>query len=148
MQNQSTSITGIVNDMFISQTSTCYGLRSLSGGWTYWCTMWYTRTVFVYCNWVDTRWQQYSTHLHTNSTQNNTIIQNTQNITYITTRILKHYNKNNLHSWTEAYITHNKSIQNTQLYRLIWEVRAVPRLCELYPGICLTTEEKLRKNLC
>jgi rhamnose utilization protein RhaD (predicted bifunctional aldolase and dehydrogenase) len=28
-----------------------------------------------------------------------------------------------------------------------WEVRAVPRLCELYPGICLTTEEKARKNL-
>jgi hypothetical protein len=22
------------------------------------------------CNWTDTRWQQYSTHLHTNSTQN------------------------------------------------------------------------------
>jgi hypothetical protein len=30
------------------------------------------------CNWVDTRWQQYSTHLHTNSTQN------TENGTYIT----------------------------------------------------------------
>jgi hypothetical protein len=29
--------------------------------------------IFVNCNWVDTRWQQYSTHLHTNSTQNNTI---------------------------------------------------------------------------
>jgi hypothetical protein len=27
------------------------------------------------------------------------------------------------------------------------EVRAVPRLCELYPDICLTTEEKARKNL-
>jgi len=26
-------------------------------------------------------------------------------------------------------------------------VRAVPRLCELYPGICLTTEEKARENL-
>jgi hypothetical protein len=26
-------------------------------------------------------------------------------------------------------------------------VRAVPRLCELYPGICLTTEEKTWKNL-
>jgi hypothetical protein len=26
-------------------------------------------------------------------------------------------------------------------------VRAVPRLCEFYPGICLTTEEKIRKNL-
>jgi hypothetical protein len=25
-------------------------------------------------------------------------------------------------------------------------VRAVPRLCELYPGICLTTEEKARKT--
>jgi hypothetical protein len=28
-----------------------------------------------------------------------------------------------------------------------WEVRAVPRLCELYPGICLATEKKARKNL-
>jgi hypothetical protein len=28
----------------------------------------------------------------------------------------------------------------------IWEVRAVPRLCELYPGICLTTEEKHGKT--
>jgi len=26
-------------------------------------------------------------------------------------------------------------------------VRAVPRLCELYTGICLTAEEKARKNL-
>jgi hypothetical protein len=28
-----------------------------------------------------------------------------------------------------------------------WEVRAVSRLCELYPGICLTTEEEARQNL-
>jgi hypothetical protein len=27
------------------------------------------------------------------------------------------------------------------------EVRAVYRLCELFPGICLTTEEKTRENL-
>jgi hypothetical protein len=26
-------------------------------------------------------------------------------------------------------------------------MRTVPRLCEFYPGICLTTEEKTRKNL-
>jgi hypothetical protein len=26
-------------------------------------------------------------------------------------------------------------------------VLAVPSLCEFYPGICLTTEEKARKNL-
>jgi len=28
--------------------------------------------IFVNCNWVVTRWQQYSAHLHTNSTQNDT----------------------------------------------------------------------------
>jgi hypothetical protein len=55
-------------------------------------------------------WQQYSAHLHTNSTQN------TQNGTYITIKI-----KN-------------------------WELRAVPRLCELYAGIYLTTKEKVRKT--
>jgi hypothetical protein len=34
--------------------------------------IWYD-DIFVYCNWVDTRWQKYSTHLHKNNTQNNTI---------------------------------------------------------------------------
>ena len=28
--------------------------------------------ISVNCNWVETRWQQYSAHLHTNSTQNGT----------------------------------------------------------------------------
>jgi hypothetical protein len=28
--------------------------------------------IFVKCNWAFTRWQQYSTHLHTNNTQNDT----------------------------------------------------------------------------
>jgi hypothetical protein len=28
-----------------------------------------------------------------------------------------------------------------------WEVWAVPRLCKLYLGICLTTEVKAQKNL-
>ena len=32
------------------------------------CLLWYD--TFVNCDWVDTRWQYYSTHLHTNSTQN------------------------------------------------------------------------------
>ena len=30
--------------------------------------------IFVNCSWVATRWQQYGTHLHTNSTQSNTKI--------------------------------------------------------------------------
>jgi len=63
----------------------------------------YEIDIFVNCIWVDTRWQQYSTHLHTNSIQNNTINLGT--------------------------------------------VRAVPCLCELYGGICLTAEEKAWKNL-
>jgi len=32
--------------------------------------IWYD--IFITCNWVVTRWQQYSTHLHTNNTQNDT----------------------------------------------------------------------------
>jgi len=28
--------------------------------------------IFVKCNWFDSGWQQYSTHLHTNNTQNDT----------------------------------------------------------------------------
>ena len=36
--------------------------------------IWYW--IFIKCNWVETRWQQYSTHLH-KSTQNNTMKQNT-----------------------------------------------------------------------
>ena len=59
--------------------------------------------VFVNRNCVDTRWQQYSTHLHTNNTQKNTVN--------------------------------------------FGRVRAVPCLCELYPGNCISTEEKVRKNL-
>jgi hypothetical protein len=44
-----------------------------------------------------------------------------------------------IHIYTE-YLNQN---QNKKL----WELRAVPRLCELYPGKCLTTEEKARENL-
>ena len=40
------------------------------------------------------------------------------------------------HNWHKQYIEHNEL-----------RVRAVPHLCELYPGICLATEEKARKNL-
>ena len=48
--------------------------------------------------------------------------------------------------------THKKYIeqhekQHIEQHNNFGRVRAVPRLCELYPGICLTTEEKARKNL-
>jgi hypothetical protein len=37
--------------------------------------------------------------------------------------------------------------QYVEQHKQFGRVRAVPRLCELYLGICLTTEEKARKNL-
>jgi hypothetical protein len=44
---------------------------------------------------------------------------------------------------------HMRLIQNNQYLEQHnnWRVRAVPRLGELHNGICLTTEEKARKNL-
>jgi hypothetical protein len=41
-------------------------------------------------NWVDTRWQQCSTHLHTNDTQN------TENATYVTMKKLSIHNNKKL----------------------------------------------------
>ena len=37
--------------------------------------------------------------------------------------------------------------QYTEQHNNFGRVRAVPHLCKLYPGICLTTEEKARKTL-
>jgi hypothetical protein len=65
---------------------------------------------------VDTRWQQYSTHLNT--------VHKIQ--------------------WTE-HITNTRG--GGKNWEVILEVRAMPRLCELYPGICLTTKEKAWINL-
>ena len=52
-----------------------------------------------------------------------------------------------VHIYTQ---TIHRTIQNkqyTEQQNNFGTVRAVPRLGELYPRICLTTEEKARKNL-
>ena len=52
-----------------------------------------------------------------------------------------------VHIYTQ---TIHKTIQNKQYieqHNNFGIVRAVPRLGQLYPGICLTTEEKAKKNL-
>jgi len=77
------------------------------------------------CNWVATRWQLLSTHIHTN---------NTGNVT-----------KRTIHRTTQKYLEQHQTIHRTT--QKLGRVRAVPRLCGFYPGICLTTEEKARKNL-
>jgi hypothetical protein len=40
--------------------------------------------------------------------------------------------------------THKQYIEQ---HKTFGRVRAVPRLCGIYPGICLTTEKKTRKDL-
>jgi hypothetical protein len=55
--------------------------------------------------------------------------------------------RSTVHIYTQ---TIHRTIQNKQYIEQHYNfgrVRAVPRLGELYPGICLTTEEKARKNL-
>jgi len=42
------------------------GCSVREGSYNNWMIRWYG--IFVNCNWVNTRWQQYSTHLHTNNT--------------------------------------------------------------------------------
>ena len=75
--------------------------------------------IFVNCSWVDTRWQQYSTHLHTNNIQNNTI----RNF-----------------GWNTFWDL------NPEWSNKLGRVRAVPRLCELYPAFALQLRKKHRKT--
>jgi hypothetical protein len=52
-----------------------------------------------------------------------------------------------VHIYTQ---TIHRTIQNKQYieqHKNFGRVRTVPQLGELYPGICLTTEENARKNL-
>jgi hypothetical protein len=53
-----------------------------------------------------------------------------------------------VHIYTQTiHRTTKKNKQYIEQHKNFGRVRAVPRLCELYPGICLTTEEKAWKNL-
>jgi hypothetical protein len=59
-----------------------------------------------------------------------------------------------VHIYTQKIHRTKQNKPYIEQHKHFWEkhnsfgrVRAVPRLGELYPGICLTTEEKARKNL-
>jgi hypothetical protein len=68
----------VMNFMVAHKVPACHGRHRLTVSTIFnICMIWYD--IFVSCNWVDTRWQQYSTHLHTDSTQNDTMKQITQN---------------------------------------------------------------------
>ena len=56
-----------------------------------------------------------------------------------------------IHTQTIQRMTQNKQYteqhKNTQNKQKLGTVQAMRRLCGFYPGICLITEEKARKNL-
>jgi hypothetical protein len=63
---------------------------------------------------------------------------NTENVT-----------KHTINRTTQKYIEHKKYIEQQTIHRTtqkLGKVRAVTRLCEFYPGICLATEEKAQRN--
>jgi hypothetical protein len=52
-----------------------------------------------------------------------------------------------VHIYTQTIQRTTQNKQYTEQHKNFGRVWAVPRLGELDPGICLTTEEKARKNL-
>jgi hypothetical protein len=52
-----------------------------------------------------------------------------------------------VHIYTQTIHRTTKNEQYTEQLKNLGRVRAVPNLGELYPGMCLTTEKKARKNL-
>jgi hypothetical protein len=52
-----------------------------------------------------------------------------------------------VHIYTQTIHRTTQNKQYIQQHKNFGRVRAVPRLCELNPGICLTNEEKKKKNL-
>jgi len=52
-----------------------------------------------------------------------------------------------VHIYTQTIHRTTQNKQYIEQHKHFGRVRAVPRLGELYPDICLTTEEKASKNL-
>jgi len=52
-----------------------------------------------------------------------------------------------VHIYTQTIHRTTQNKQYKEQHKNFGRVRAVPRLGELYTGVCLTTEEKARKNL-
>jgi hypothetical protein len=52
-----------------------------------------------------------------------------------------------VHIYTQTIHRTTQNKQYIEQHKNFGRVRAVPRLGELYPGICLTAEEKTRNNL-
>jgi len=69
-------------------------------------------------------------------------------MTYLSTAIgLPPGGSSTVHIYTQTIQRMTQNKQYKKQHKNFGRVQAVPRLGELYPGICLTTEEKAWKNL-
>ena len=69
-------------------------------------------------------------------------------LTYLLTAIgLSPGGSSTVHIYTQTIHRTTQNKQYMEQHKHFGRVRTVPRLGELYPSICLTTEEKARKNL-
>jgi hypothetical protein len=69
-------------------------------------------------------------------------------MTYLLTAIgLSPGGSSTVHIYTQTVHRMTQNKKHIEQHNNFGRLRAVPRLGELYPGICLTTEEKARKNL-
>ena len=66
---------------------------------------------------------------------------------YLTAIGLSPSGSSTVHIYTQTIHRTTQNIQYIEQHNNFGRVRAVPCLGELYPGICLTTEEKAQKNL-
>jgi hypothetical protein len=107
---------------FCSQNDTGIGFSS-STSFSPCIIIWHIWYDIFNCNWVATRWQLFSTHIHTNNTENDT--------------------KQTIHKTTKKHSITQKIHRTTQKFG---GMRVVPRFCVHLPGICLTIEEKHGKT--
>ena len=76
------------------------------------------------------------------------ITRNTYDMIYLLITIgLSPGGRSTVHIYTQRVYRKTQNKQYIEQHKNFGRVRAVPRLCKLYPGVCLTTEEKARKNL-
>jgi hypothetical protein len=66
---------------------------------------------------------------------------------YLTAVGLPPGDSSTIHIYTQTIHRTTQNKQYIEQHKNFGRMRAVPCLGELYPGICLTTEEKERKNL-
>jgi hypothetical protein len=94
------------------------------------------------------RYQRFKRSFRLPADESSTRLRNLHDIIYLLTAIgLLPGGSNTVHIYTQTIHRTTQNKQYIEQHRYFGRVRTEPRLCGLYPGICLITEEKARNNL-